>query len=155
MSDDLYVLVVTLDNATRQVYRRTDSATLLALLPELRRLSKRTQKEMTVVEQSLPDRADPDGQFILVRDEAPDDQSAGRPGSVGWLGGRDQGSVGPPAHADGVDTVGMRVDETFAAQLYSYSTAVGECERWVRDELKRRGLIPLWPGEEQYLDEHD
>jgi hypothetical protein len=43
--------------------------------------------------------------------------------------------------------------ETFAAQLFAYSTAVGERERWIRDELKRRGLIPLWPGEDDYLDE--
>lgn len=152
MSDDLYVRSVTLDNATRQVYRRTDSATLLALLPELRRLSKRTQKEMTVVEQSLRDRADPNGQFSPVRDEAPEDLSAG---GAGRREERGQGSVGPPANPDGRDTIDMRVDETFAAQLFSYSTTVEECERWIRDELKRRGLIPMWPGEEQYLDEHD
>lgn len=97
---------MTLDDATRQVYRRTDSATLLALLPELRRLLKRTQKELDVVEQSTT---------------ASTEQS----------GDGDQ--------------------EAFAAQLFAYSSAVEERERWIRDELKRRGLIPLWPGEQRYL----
>lgn len=92
--------LVTLDDSTRQIYRRTDSASLLALLPELRRLSKRTQKEMGI---------------------------------------GDDGSNG------------ASLDEGFAEQLVAYSVALEERERWIRDELKRRGLIPLWPGERTYL----
>src|SRR5664279_2662748 len=37
--------VVALDEATKRIYRRTDSATLVGLLPELRRLNKGAQKE--------------------------------------------------------------------------------------------------------------
>ena len=111
----------TLDNATKQTYRRADSATLLALLPELRRLNKRTQKEIEHVELSLT----VDGQ---------------------------------PATADGGESGHPRDDDRsgdgeFVVHLFSYAKAVADRERWVRDELKRRGLIPLWPGEQAYLDE--
>jgi hypothetical protein len=91
---------MTLDPATKSVYRRTDSATLLSLLPEIRRLLKAAQKERERVEQ---------------------DQAA----------------------ADG--------DDRLAADLHVYIVAATERESWIRDELKRRCLLPLWPGEAQLL----
>ncbi len=106
-----------LDDAVKHTYRRADSATLLGLLPELRRLSKRTQKELEQVESPLP------------------------------LGSVDGVDVDPPL------TSGHSSDPDFAGRLLSYSADVLARERWVRDELKRRGLIPLWPGEQGYLDE--
>ena len=109
---------VTLDDETKHTYRRTDSAALLGLLPELRRLSKRTQKEIEQVELSLRDNSDA--------------------GETGGAATRRQGSP----H-----------DDEFVAHLFGYSKMLLDRERWVRDELKRRGLIPLWPGEQAYLDE--
>ncbi|MEP6562926.1 MAG: hypothetical protein ABJD68_17840 [Nakamurella sp.] len=96
---------MTLDPATRSVYRRTDSATLLSLLPEIRRLLKTAQKERERIEQSQP--------------------------------------------AESVD------DEKLAADLHVYIVAATARELWIRDELKRRGLLPLWPGEEQHLNGDD
>lgn len=96
---------LTLDPATRSVYRRTDSATLLSLLPEIRRLLKTAQKERERIEQSQP--------------------------------------------AESVD------DEKLAADLHVYIVAATARELWIRDELKRRGLLPLWPGEEQHLNGDD
>lgn len=42
-------------------------------------------------------------------------------------------------------------DEKLAADLHVYIAAATERELWIRDELKRRGLLPLWPGEEEHL----
>ena len=92
-----------LDEETKRIYRRTDSATLLALLPELRRLSKAAQKEQERVE---------------------------------------RGQAEPSGH-----------EGKFAADLAVYLTIAIERESWIRNELKRRGLLPLWPGEEAHLDE--
>ena len=92
-----------LDAATKKVYRRTDSATLTALLPELRRLAKAAQKERERIGREEPD-----------------------------LGGE---------------------DEKFAADLAAYEAVSTERELWIRNELKRRGLLPLWPGEEERLDD--
>ncbi len=92
-----------LDGATRKVYRRTDSATLAALLPELRRLAKAAQKERERLGREEPD-----------------------------LSGD---------------------DEKFAADLAAYEAGSTERELWIRNELKRRGLLPLWPGEEEGLDD--
>lgn len=124
---------MTLDDATRQVYRRTDSATLLALLPELRRLSKRTHKEMGLVEQTLRDRD------VSVQPETSNDPHERHP-TVGATPG--DGAIACTGH-----------DETFAAHLFGYATDIGERERWISGELKRRSLIPLWPGEQAYLQE--
>lgn len=123
-----------LDDATKQVYRRTDSATLLGLLPELRRLGKRTQKEILVTEQTLGDRRQAAG----PASDADFPAAVAHPGSAA---DPDGGSAEPAG----------RDQETFAAQLFDYSVALEQRERWIRDELKRRGLIPLWPGEEHYL----
>jgi len=92
---------VTLDPATRSIYRRTDSAALLSLLPEIRRLLKAAQKERERLEQPEP------------------------PGSDD--------------------------DDKLAADLHVYIAAATMRELWIRDELKRRGLLPLWPGEEEHL----
>lgn len=94
---------MTLDAATRKVYRRTDSATLAALLPELRRLSKAAQKERERVGRELPEQSED--------------------------------------------------DDKFSADLAAYEAVVTEREIWIRNELKRRGLLPLWPGEETHLDD--
>jgi len=94
---------VALDDDTKRIYRRTDSATLLALLPELRRLSKAAQKEQDRVNRG----------------------NAEEPGD----------------------------EEKFAADLAVYLTIAIDRETWIRNELKRRGLLPLWPGEELHLDE--
>ena len=105
--------VVALDEATKRIYRRTDSATLVALLPELRRLNKGAQKERERL-----DRA--------------------------WTtGGDSDPSVSP----------GTEFDEKFSADLGAYVTAASEREMWIRNELKRRGLLPLWPGEQEHLDD--
>jgi hypothetical protein len=96
---------VTLDPAIRRVYRRTDSAALLSLLPEIRRLLKTAQKERERLDQNEP-----------------------------------------PGTAD---------DEKLAADLHIYIAAAAERESWIRDELKRRGLLPLWPGEEEHLHDDD
>jgi hypothetical protein len=93
---------VTLDPATRKVYRRTDSATLAALLPELRRLSKAAQKERERLSREHPEQSE---------------------------------------------------DDKFAADLAAYEAVATEREIWIRNELKRRGLLPLWPGEEAHLDD--
>lgn len=95
---------VGLDEPTKQIYRRTDSAALIGLLQELRRLNKGAQKERERIE----------------------DQSA----------------------HDGSNT-----DEKLLADLAVYVSAASERELWIRTELKRRGLLPLWPGEEQHLDD--
>jgi hypothetical protein len=94
---------VTLDAATKYVYRRTDSATLVALLPELRRLSKAAQKERERLSREQQDET-----------------------------------------ADG--------DDKFSADLAAYEAIATERELWIRNELKRRGLLPLWPGEHEHLD---
>jgi len=139
---------VTLDDATKQVYRRTDSATLLGLLPELRRLAKRTQKEMLVIEQTLRDRQDPSTSTPTSVEVV-----VGQSGALDFLGG----ATGQLDQLTAVETTpkdpGTRDHETFAAQLFDYSVAVEERERWIRNELKRRGLLPLWPGEQHYLAE--
>ena len=93
-----------LDEPTKQIYRRTDSATLIGLLPELRRLNKGAQKERERLGDLLP-------------------------------------------HDDG------DADEKLLADLAVYVAATTEREIWIRTELKRRGLLPLWPGEEQHLDD--
>lgn len=102
-----------LDEATKRIYRRTDSATLVALLPELRRLNKGAQKERERLDR------------------------AGIPGG-------DSGPGAPP---------GTEFDEKFSADLGAYVTAASERETWIRNELKRRGLLPLWPGEQEHLDD--
>jgi len=112
---------VALDDATKRAYRRADSATLLALLPELRRLIKRTHKEL---EQVLP-----------AGEAGTDDDPPMLPDVAGTGDGNGDG------------------DGEFTVQLLGYSKAVIDRERWVREELKRRGLIPLWPGEQSYLEE--
>jgi hypothetical protein len=114
---DLVVRAGSLDESTKHTYRRADSATLLALLPELRRLGKRTQKEIEQVEVSR-----------TVNEECAD--------------------IGDGHAAE----IGLPDDGEFVGHLFSYAKAVIDRERWVRDELKRRGLIPLWPGEQAYLD---
>ena len=96
---------MTLDPGTRSAYRRADSAALLSLLPEIRRLVKAAQKEHERVEQE-----------------------------------RQQDS------AD---------DEKLAADLQVYIAGAAERESWIRDELKRRFLLPMWPGEEQHLTADD
>ena len=140
---------VALDHATKRAYRRADSATLLALLPELRRLSKRTQKEMEHVERSL--RMEPSADIAELRDQTPTalDPDGESLGSTQQSHREFSGML--PLSRDGASE--NSTQETFAAQLFAYSTAVGERERWIRDELKRRGLIPLWPGEDDYLDQ--
>ncbi len=95
--------IVALDEATKRVYRRTDSATLLAVLPELRRLAKAAQKERERVLSDPPD---------------------------------------PEHTAD---------DGRFAADLAAYVAAALERDSWIRNELKRRDLLPLWPGEGEQL----
>jgi len=104
---------VALDEATKRIYRRTDSATLVGLLPELRRLNKGAQKE-----QERLDRA-----------------------NVGNGDGEESGSP----------VTGF--DEQFSADLGAYVTAANDREAWIRAELKRRGLLPLWPGEQEHLDD--
>lgn len=90
-----------IDEAAKYAYRRADSATLLGLLPELRRLGKAAQKEHERIERELSE------------------------------------DVG--AH------------EKFAADLVAYVTMTTERDLWIRNELKRRGLLPLWPGGEEHL----
>lgn len=85
------------------MYRRTDSATLLALLPELRRLAKAAQKER---ERVMTESAD--------------------------------GEI----DAD---------DGKYAADLAAFAAAALARDGWIRDELKRRELLPLWPGEREHL----
>jgi hypothetical protein len=92
---------VSIDEAAKYVYRRADSATLLGLLPELRRLGKAAQKEHERIEREHPD--DIDG------------------------------------------------NEKFTADLAAYVTMTTERDLWIRNELKRRGLLPLWPGGEDHL----
>ncbi len=90
-----------IDEAAKYAYRRADSATLLGLLPELRRLGKAAQKEHERIERELSE------------------------------------DIG--AH------------EKFAADLAAYVTMTTERDLWIRNELKRRGLLPLWPGGEEHL----
>jgi len=97
------VCLVALDASTKKVYRRTDSATLTALLPELRRLAKGAQKERE------------------------------------RIGREDSALTGE--------------EEKFAADLAAYEAVSTERELWIRNELKRRGLLPLWPGEDERLDD--
>jgi len=95
---------VAIDEAAKYAYRRADSATLLALLPELRRLGKAAQKE----------------QERLERDQSDD---------IGDI-------------------------EKFTADLAAYVVITTERDLWIRNELKRRGLLPLWPaGEDHLLDD--
>ena len=105
MEGEVELPTVTLDPATKAVYRRTDSAALLSLLPEIRRLLKTAQKERERLEEGEP------------------------PGSAG--------------------------DDKLAADLHVYIAAATMRELWIRDELKRRGLLPLWPGEEEHLNDDD
>ena len=96
---------MTLDPDTRSAYRRADSATLLSLLPEIRRVLKAAQKEHDRVEHERQPDSDADGTLI--------------------------------------------------ADLQVYIATAAERESWIRDELKRRHLLPLWPGEEQHLTADD
>jgi len=50
---------------------------------------------------------------------------------------------------------GAAGDEKLAADLQVYIAAATMRELWIRDELKRRGLLPLWPGEEEHLNGDD
>ena len=95
--------IVALDGSTKTVYRRTDSATLTALLPELRRLAKAAQKERERIAREHPE--------------------------------------------------GLGAEDKFAADLAAYEAVATERELWIRNELKRRGLLPLWPGEHERLDD--
>ncbi len=88
-----------LDEATKRIYRRTDSATLIGLLPELRRLGKATQKERERAQQDHPND-----------------------------------------------------DPKFAADLAAYTVATLDRDTWIRNELKRRDLLPLWPDEHDHLE---
>ncbi len=90
-----------IDEAAKYAYRRADSATLLGLLPELRRLGKAAQKEHERIERE------------------PSDEIGG--------------------------------NEKFTADLAAYVTMTTERDLWIRNELKRRGLLPLWPGGEEHL----
>jgi hypothetical protein len=83
---------VAIDEVPRHIYRRADSATLIGLLPELRRIS-----------------------------------------------------LEHPADSDDA--------ERFAADLAAYVAMTADRDLWIRNELKRRGLLPLWPGGEEHL--HD
>jgi hypothetical protein len=94
---------VAIDEVTRHIYRRADSATLIGLLPELRRLGKAAQKEHERI------------------------------------------SLEHPADSDDA--------ERFAADLAAYVAMTADRDLWIRNELKRRGLLPLWPGGEEHL--HD
>ena len=105
--------VVALDEATKRIYRRTDSATLVGLLPELRRLNKGAQKERERLDRTTA--ANGDG------------------------------------HESDSPVTGF--DEQFSADLGAYVTAANDREVWIRAELKRRGLLPLWPGEQEHLDD--
>jgi hypothetical protein len=90
-----------IDEAAKYAYRRSDSATLLGLLPELRRLGKAAQKEHERIERELSEE--------------------------------------------------IGANEKFAADLTAYVTMTTERDLWIRNELKRRGLLPLWPGGEEHL----
>lgn len=95
--------MVAIDETTKQIYRRADSASLIGLLPELRRLGKAAQKEHERI------------------------------------------TLDHPADSDD--------DERFAADLAAYMAMTADRDLWIRNELKRRGLLPLWPGGEEHL--HD
>jgi hypothetical protein len=55
------VISVPLDSGTARIYRRTDSGTLIGLLPELRRLAKAALKERDRVETAA---GDVDAQYV-------------------------------------------------------------------------------------------
>lgn len=38
-------------------------------------------------------------------------------------------------------------------KLLAYTSDLTQRERWITDEMKRRGYLPMLPGEEPYLDE--
>jgi hypothetical protein len=99
-----YSAIVGLDEPTKQIYRRTDSATLIGLLQELRRLNKGAQKERERLGEQLP-------------------------------------------HGE------TEVHDKLLADFAVYVATTTEREIWIRTELKRRGLLPLWPGEEHHLDD--
>ncbi len=56
----------------------------------------------------------------------------------------------PVDHGDGYSD-GVTADCKYAADLAAYAAATLERDTWIRNELKRRDLLPLWPGEREHL----
>jgi hypothetical protein len=154
------VQAVALDEETKQIYRGTDSATLLALLPELRRLSVRTVRQLDHVEellqrhgQSMAEIAELQGESLAGLDARVDPEDAADRESLRQLRDRMMGLREDASDTGKEDASDTGKEQDFSHHLFAYATTLMERERWIRNELKRRGLIPPWPGELEYLDE--
>ncbi|MFI6637159.1 hypothetical protein ACIBI7_50460 [Nonomuraea fuscirosea] len=137
-----------LDETTEKLFRAADASTLLALLPLLRRQIEWTAAEMKRVQAAKEQDADADAQLAEASGEAltalhtrlgddPDARDA-------FQGIREKfnsviGSLG-------------KSDQHFAQymdDLFRYVVDLTERERWIISEMKRRGYLPFFAGEEQ------
>ena len=141
---------MTIDEPTKQLYRQTDSTTLLALLPELRHLVARVKQELQDREAGMKDTEEWNAEIAELHGEAlahldariePADDAARE--SLRKL--RD-------AMVEQRDSLHTSSKEhEFYDQTFAYLIQLMDRDRWIGEELRRRGLIPMWPGGKEDL----
>ncbi len=135
-----------LDDETAARYRPEDSATLLALLPELRVQTARAKVHLEAVQRATEANGEFDVGLHEMQNEAlaafstrldPDDEV-----------GRERLDVLRAEFAKQRDQLpdGSNNENEYV-RVFSYLVELAQRERWIGDELVRRGLIPEWPSE--------
>ena len=141
---------VALDRGTEKIYHAADTGTLLALLPLLRTQIERARAEMEHAARYEEASADADaeiaegyGELLAVLDARMGDD----PRKRDFLQGiRDRVSA-MMASLHENDSA----DAEHVAGLLRYSVELTEREHWIIDEMRRRGYLPPYLGEEHSL----
>ena len=139
-----------LDEITEKLYYSADASTLLGLLPLLRSQIEHMSAEMKHLEHVRQEAVDTDAKIAETYSEALAKFDA-RIGDD--PGGREafrklRDKVNSPL-------AGLRTNDAALAQrmedLFKYVVDLMQRERWIIDEMKRRGYLPMFAGEEPYL----
>jgi hypothetical protein len=142
--------VVALDQGTEKVYLAADTGTLLALLPLLRTQIERARAEMEHAARYEQASADADAEIAEGYGEllvTLDTQMGNDPRKRDFLQGiRDRISA-MMASLHENDSA----DPEHVADLLRYAVDLTERERWIIDEMRRRGYLPPYPEEEHSL----
>lgn len=138
-----------LDETTEKLFRAADAATLLALLPLIRSQIDRTSAELKRVEHGREVSADTDAKIAETYREAlakfhariGDDPSVRD--SLRKLRDKVNSALGTLRDSD--EHTAQYLDD-----LFRYLVDLAQRERWIVDEMKRRGYLPMFGEEELF-----
>ncbi|GAA2447364.1 hypothetical protein GCM10010191_75800 [Actinomadura vinacea] len=136
-----------LDATTEKLFCAADASTLLALLPLLRSQIEQARAELERVERHQKNSADSDAKLAETYGEAlakfhtriGDDPEARE--SLRALRDKVNAALGRLREHD--ERTAQHVDD-----LFRHLVELTQRERWIVDEMKRRGYLPLFPGED-------